>query len=94
MRILEIMTTKFVGCYRTTRRCFWCGWEQDYIVLDGEELTEPNKTDYCLGEKHHQKISDANDGDSIFGIKWHSRTEFDSISILKGKSNRKLVVDG
>ena len=45
----------FIGCYRTTRRCFHCGYEMEFIVLEGRELTEPNVTDYCAGADFHEK---------------------------------------
>ena len=93
MRTLEMSTTKFVGCYRTTRRCYHCGWESEIIVLEGEELTEPNESDYCLGEEHHSRIDAENDGHSIVGIKWRNRMEFDYISLLKGAQNERFVVD-
>ena len=46
---------KFVGCYRTTRRCYHCGFEMEMVVLDGEELTPPNPSDYCIGFRNHKK---------------------------------------
>lgn len=48
-------TTKFVGCYKTRRRCYHCGWEWDYLVVEGKELTHPNPTDYCTGYDQHQQ---------------------------------------
>lgn len=65
----------------------------EVIVLDGEEVTEPNKSDYCLGEQHHQRLYDENDGHSIFGIHWRSRIAFDEISLLKGAFSKRFIAD-
>lgn len=48
-------STQFVGCYRTTRRCYHCGFEMEYVVLDGEEITKPSVTDFCAGVDFHLK---------------------------------------
>ena len=61
--------------------------------MDGYEVTEPNKTDYCLGEKHHRKLDEQLDGESVFGYIFHSRSEFEKVSIIKGQHYHKDVVD-
>ena len=83
--------TQFVGCYRAVRRCFHCGFEVEMLVLEGEELTEPSDTDYCLGVAHHQRKMDANEGDVLFGVRWHSRMEFESVSLLRGARGERVV---
>ena len=84
---------QFIGCYRTTRKCYHCGWLGEFLVMDGEQLTKPSPSDYCLGVKHHQKIYDANDGQTIFGIEWRSRMEFDTISLLEGAARERFVAE-
>lgn len=74
--------TQFVGCYRAVRQCFHCGFEVEFLVLEGEVLTEPSETDYCLGEQHHQKMIDENEGDVLFGVRWFSRMECEILSLL------------
>lgn len=46
---------EFVGCYRTTRKCYHCDFEMEVLVLKGEELTPPNASDYCIGLDNHLK---------------------------------------
>ena len=45
----------FVGCHLVTRSCYHCGWECQFVVVDGQVLTEPSPSDYCIGQKHHER---------------------------------------